>query len=137
MKLGRVTATGPDGPDTRLVGVLPDEGVVVDLAVAERLRLTRAGADPVAARRIAAALFPPSMAAAIGGGPAFTDAAGRALAEPPDEAVSKLDAVTWATPIDRWWCGTARRSSATCSTPTPAARSRCPRSSTAPPSTTR
>jgi 2-keto-4-pentenoate hydratase/2-oxohepta-3-ene-1,7-dioic acid hydratase in catechol pathway len=100
MKLGRVTATGPDGPDTRLVGVLPDEGVVVDLAVAERVRLTRAGADPVAARRIAAALFPPSMAAAIGGGPAFTDAAGRALAEPPDEAVSKLDAVTWATPID-------------------------------------
>jgi 2-keto-4-pentenoate hydratase/2-oxohepta-3-ene-1,7-dioic acid hydratase in catechol pathway len=96
----RTISSGPDGTTPRLVGVLPEQGIVIDLAVAERVGLVRNGAAPDAARRIAAALFPPSMAAAIGGGPAFLAAAGRAIAEPPDEAVTSIDTVQWTTPLD-------------------------------------
>jgi 2-keto-4-pentenoate hydratase/2-oxohepta-3-ene-1,7-dioic acid hydratase in catechol pathway len=100
VKLARILGRSPDGTDPRLVAVGVERGVVVDLAVAERVRLVEEGASPDAARRIAAALFPSSMAAAIGGGPAFLAAARRAAAEPPAEAVTGVGEVEWATPID-------------------------------------
>src|SRR5215207_8517843 len=78
MKLGRIWRQGPDGDVERLVAVHPGESRVVDLAAAESLRLQRQGATVAAARRLSAALFPSSMAAAIALGLQFTEAARRA-----------------------------------------------------------
>src|SRR3954447_141866 len=71
MKLGRIRRDSPDGKVLRLVAAHTGEGRVVDLATAEQARLRRAGATPAAARRVASALFPSSMSAAIAAGPAF------------------------------------------------------------------
>ena len=76
MKLGRIWRQGPDGDVARIVAVHPDEGRVVDLATAEGARLQQRGATTEAARRLGAALFPSSMAAAIALGTQFLDAAG-------------------------------------------------------------
>jgi 2-keto-4-pentenoate hydratase/2-oxohepta-3-ene-1,7-dioic acid hydratase in catechol pathway len=100
MKLSRILRTGPDGPEPRIVAVRPDDGIVVDLVTAEVVRMEREGASAVAARRLAHAMFPPSMAAAIGAGPAFRRAAERALADAGDEATFAFADVTWTSPID-------------------------------------
>ena len=75
MKLGRIWRQGPDGDVARIVAVHPEEGRVVDLATAEGARLQQRGATTEAARRLSAALFPSSMAAAIALGAQFLDAA--------------------------------------------------------------
>ena len=67
MKLGRIVREGPDGPEPRLVTVVPQEGRVVDLVSAERDRLEREGTTREAAARIASALFPASTAAGDSG----------------------------------------------------------------------
>lgn len=73
MKLGMIARETLDGPEPRLVAVEPAQGTVVDLRAAERIRLERLGATSPAARRMAAALFPASLAAAIGAGPEFIE----------------------------------------------------------------
>jgi hypothetical protein len=103
MRLGRVEVDGPDGPVARLVLVEPDRGRLIDLALAERERLRRQGATDEAARRIAAALFPPSMAAAIGAGPLFTEASARAVEVAAEVAVLPLDRARWLAPLDPPW----------------------------------
>jgi 2-keto-4-pentenoate hydratase/2-oxohepta-3-ene-1,7-dioic acid hydratase in catechol pathway len=100
MKLGRITREGPDGPTPRLVAVHPDDGRVVDLAAAERLRLLAEGATDQAARRLSAALFPPSMSDAIALGAAFPDAAQRADASAGDDATLGIDEVRWTAALD-------------------------------------
>lgn len=100
MRLGRVEVDGPDGPVPRLVLVERDGGRLIDLALAERERLRRVGASDEAARRVAAALFPASMAAAIGAGPLFTEAAARAVEAAAEAAVLPLDRARWLPPLD-------------------------------------
>ncbi len=100
MRLGRILRDGPDGPEPRTVAILPDDEVVVDLRVAERRRLERDGATAAAARRIAAALFPGSLAEAIGAGTAFRDAAALALEVPAPDAVLVFDDVRWISAVD-------------------------------------
>ena len=85
MKLARIARTSPDGPLPRLVVAQPEQQRVIDLVTAERLRLERQGATHDAALRLATALFPSSMTAAIALGDAFLAAARQAIASA-DEA---------------------------------------------------
>jgi 2-keto-4-pentenoate hydratase/2-oxohepta-3-ene-1,7-dioic acid hydratase in catechol pathway len=100
MKLGRISLPGPDGPEARLVLVLPQEGRAIDLATAERQRLERRGAAPEAARRLARALFPGSMAAAIALGDEFLEGAARAAAAEGGDASLPLEGLRWLPAID-------------------------------------
>jgi len=100
MKLGRIRRDGPDGKVARLVAVHPDEARVVDLATAEQARLRRAGATSAAARRVASALFPSSMSAAIAAGPAFLEAAERADIDAGADASLPMADVEWAAALD-------------------------------------
>jgi 2-keto-4-pentenoate hydratase/2-oxohepta-3-ene-1,7-dioic acid hydratase in catechol pathway len=100
MRLGRIWRQGPDGNVERLVAVHPDESRVVDLAAAESLRLQRQGATVAAARRLSAALFPGSMAAAIALGPQFTEAARRADEDADADASLPIDEVRWLAALD-------------------------------------
>lgn len=81
MKLARIAHQGPDGFSARLVVVQPEMGRVIDLATSERLRLEKQGATHDAALRLATALFPSSMAAALALGETFLLAARQACAE--------------------------------------------------------
>ncbi len=103
VRLGRIQVDGPDGPVPRLAVADPARGLVVDLVRAERLRLQRQGASPEAALRLAAALFPGSMAAAIGAGPLLVEAAARAVEADGDgdgDAALPLDEVRLLAPLD-------------------------------------
>ncbi len=90
MKLARIARTSPDGIIPRLVAVQLEQQRVIDLATAERLRLERQGATHEAARRLATALFPSSMTAAISLGDMFLAAARQAIETAPEEAVIPL-----------------------------------------------
>jgi 2-keto-4-pentenoate hydratase/2-oxohepta-3-ene-1,7-dioic acid hydratase in catechol pathway len=87
VKLGRVLAPGPDGPEPRIIVAGAAGEPPVDLRVAERLRLERSGATPVAAARISTALVPSSMTAALAGGQAFLEVACRAAVDASGDAV--------------------------------------------------
>ena len=100
MKLGRIAVNGPDGTVPRLVVALPEQQQVIDLLTAERLRLERRGATREAALRLATALFPSSMSAAIALGDAFLDAATRAVENADDEAILPLADVHIMSPLD-------------------------------------
>lgn len=100
MKLGRIEVSGVDGAIGRLVAVHPEEGCVVDLARAERLRLEAKGATPGAARLRAGALFPASMAQGIAMGDAFLESAREADARRGVDASLSLDAVDWLAAVD-------------------------------------
>jgi 2-keto-4-pentenoate hydratase/2-oxohepta-3-ene-1,7-dioic acid hydratase in catechol pathway len=100
MKLGRIWRQGPDGDVARIVAVHLDERRVVDLATAEGARLQRRGATPAAARRLSAAVFPSSMAAAIALGTQFLDAAQAADDSAGDDASMSVDDVRWLAPLD-------------------------------------
>jgi 2-keto-4-pentenoate hydratase/2-oxohepta-3-ene-1,7-dioic acid hydratase in catechol pathway len=100
MKLGRILREGPDGPQPRLVAVDIEGGAAVDLRDAERRRLQRSGATAEGALRIAAALFPGSLTAALGAGPVFFDWAATASTETGDEASLPLAGLTWAPAVD-------------------------------------
>jgi 2-keto-4-pentenoate hydratase/2-oxohepta-3-ene-1,7-dioic acid hydratase in catechol pathway len=100
VKLGRIRLDGPDGPVARLVLADPTRGLAVDLLRAERLRLQRQGASPEAAQRLAEALFPGSMAAAIGAGPLLVEAVARAVEAAGDDAALPLDQVRPLAPLD-------------------------------------
>ncbi|HEX6109062.1 MAG TPA: fumarylacetoacetate hydrolase family protein [Ktedonobacteraceae bacterium] len=101
MKLGRILRESLEGAVPRLVVVQPEHGRVIDLATAEYQRLLGTGASADAARRLASALYPGSMSAAIAAGPTFLTAAARtagALEE--DSSVLSLGEVKWLAPID-------------------------------------
>jgi 2-keto-4-pentenoate hydratase/2-oxohepta-3-ene-1,7-dioic acid hydratase in catechol pathway len=101
MKLGRILRDSLEGAVARLVVVQPEHGRVIDLATAEYQRLLDTGASADAARRLASALYPGSMSAAIAAGPTFLTAAARtagALEE--DSSVLSLGEVKWLAPID-------------------------------------
>jgi 2-keto-4-pentenoate hydratase/2-oxohepta-3-ene-1,7-dioic acid hydratase in catechol pathway len=100
VQLGRIQVEGPDGPLARLAFADPSRGRVVDLLRAERLRLERQGASAEAALRLAAALFPGSMAAAIAAGPLLLKAAARAVEAAGDDASLPLGEVRPLAPLD-------------------------------------
>ena len=77
MKLGRILRESLEGTVPRLVVVQPEHERVIDLASAEYQRLLATGASAEAARRLASALYPGSMSAAIAAGPTFLTAAAR------------------------------------------------------------
>lgn len=99
MKLGRILRSTPDGTEERVVLVEPDADRVIDLARAFALVQLRRGATPEAARRVARAIFPSSMAAAIGAGDIFIDSASDALAAA-DDASSAIGDVQWTGAVD-------------------------------------
>lgn len=100
MKLGRTRATGPDGDVARLVVVEPEDNRVIDLAMAERLRLQARGASDDRARALADALFPGSLSAALGSGDEFLEAVGRALDARRDDASRALEGARWLPAVD-------------------------------------
>src|SRR5258708_19527470 len=100
MKLARIARTSPDGVIPRLVAVQPEQQRVIDLATAERLRLERQGATHEAALRLATALFPSSMAAAISLGEVFLVAARQAIETAPEEAVIPLGDLQFLSALD-------------------------------------
>jgi 2-keto-4-pentenoate hydratase/2-oxohepta-3-ene-1,7-dioic acid hydratase in catechol pathway len=81
LRFARVAHEGPDGIEPRIVVSEPSAPRWIDLRAAERLRLERIGASAAAARRLASALAPGSLTAALEGGPAFREAAERAALE--------------------------------------------------------
>ena len=85
--IARTVHEGSDGPEARVVVAAPGTDGWVDLRRAERLRLERAGATTAGARRLAAALVPPSLSAALGGGAAFEETARAAVADPDPDAL--------------------------------------------------
>lgn len=100
MKLARVASFGPDGLIPRLVAVQVEQQRVIDLVTAVRLRLERQGASYEAALRLASALFPSSMTAAIALGDVFLLAARQAVEHVEEEAVTPLPAVRLLPPLD-------------------------------------
>jgi len=80
MKIARIAHDGPDGREARIVVAADDRWF--DVRAAERLRHERRGATAAAARRLAAAVAPGSLTAALETGDAFLEAALAALSEP-------------------------------------------------------
>jgi 2-keto-4-pentenoate hydratase/2-oxohepta-3-ene-1,7-dioic acid hydratase in catechol pathway len=101
MKLGRVLRDTLEGAVPRLVVVQPERERVIDLATAEFQRLLGTGASADAARRLASALYPGSMSAAIAAGPTFLAAAARTAESVEDgSGVLSLGLAQWLAPID-------------------------------------
>ncbi len=100
MKLARIAYQGPDGASARLVVVQPEVQRVVDLVTAERFRLERKGATREAALRLAMALFPSSMAAALGLGEQLLVAAHQASEGADEQANLALADVCFLPPLD-------------------------------------
>jgi 2-keto-4-pentenoate hydratase/2-oxohepta-3-ene-1,7-dioic acid hydratase in catechol pathway len=76
MHFSRIAIDSPDGPRPRILAAAdrtPDRWI--DVRAAERLRLLRGGASDEGANRLAAALVPGSLSAALCGGEAFIEAA--------------------------------------------------------------
>lgn len=85
MQLARIAVDTPDGPQARIVVARDDDpDDWIDIRAAERLRLIRAGATADGATRIAEAVAPGSLTAALQTGPAFREAA-LAAAQSQDE----------------------------------------------------
>ena len=100
MKLARIASSGPDGLIPRLAVVQVEQQRVIDLVTAGRLRLERQGATREAALRLARALFPSSMMAAIALGDVFLLAARQAVEHVEEEAVTPLSAARLLPPLD-------------------------------------
>ena len=101
MKLGRVLRESLEGAVPRLVVVQPERERVIDLVTAEFQRLLGTGASADAARRLASALYPGSMSAAIAAGPTFLAAAALTAESVEDgSAVLPLGLGQWLAPID-------------------------------------
>ncbi len=100
MKFARIASNGPDGVTPRLVIVQPEQGRVIDLLIAERTRLERQGATRAAALRLATALFPSSMTAALSLGNKFLTVSREIAAEAHPEAILPLVDLQLLTPLD-------------------------------------
>jgi 2-keto-4-pentenoate hydratase/2-oxohepta-3-ene-1,7-dioic acid hydratase in catechol pathway len=81
LRFARIAHESPDGIEPRVVASEPGADRWVDVRAAECRRLERGGASAVAARRLATALVPGSLTAALEGGTAFREAADRAAQE--------------------------------------------------------
>lgn len=100
MRIARLRIEGPDGPEPRIVAAPEDApSGWVDVRAAERLRLIGQGATPAAARRLAAALVPGSLTAALENGAAFTDALKAAVQDGPS-ASRVPEPATLLAPVD-------------------------------------
>lgn len=89
MRISRIRYDGPDGVEARLVVASTETGAGwVDVRLAERLRYERGGATARGARRLAEALVPGSLAAALEGGDAFLEAARTAAADSSGDALA-------------------------------------------------
>jgi 2-keto-4-pentenoate hydratase/2-oxohepta-3-ene-1,7-dioic acid hydratase in catechol pathway len=74
---------------------------VIDLATAEYQRLLATGASAEAARRLASALYPASMSAAIAAGPTFITAAALTISAIQNESATlPIENVQWLAPVD-------------------------------------
>ena len=101
MKIGRILRESLEGAVPRLVVVQPEDEQVIDLASAEYQRLLATGASTEAARRLASALYPGSMSAAIAAGPTFLTAVARTIdATESGSAALAIGQVQWLAPID-------------------------------------
>ena len=101
MKLGRILRESLEGAVPRLVVVQPEYERVIDLASAEYQRLLATGALAEAARRLASALYPGSMSAAIAAGPSFLTAVARTTGTiESGSVVLPFGQIQWLTPID-------------------------------------
>jgi 2-keto-4-pentenoate hydratase/2-oxohepta-3-ene-1,7-dioic acid hydratase in catechol pathway len=100
MRIGRIARQSWEGPSPSLVAVLPPEGRLVDLRLAERIRLERQGASRDGAQRVAEAFFPGSMTAALSLGPVFFEEAAEVMATAGDDASLPLAGATWLPPVD-------------------------------------
>ena len=98
MRLARIRHEGPDGAEARIV-IARSGGGWVDVRMAERLRLERAGASTEAAGRIAAAVVPGSLSQALAGGEAFFEAVA-AAAEGASGAAQVLPETAFVAPVD-------------------------------------
>src|SRR5258708_5435142 len=90
MKLGRILRESFEGAVPRLVVAQPERECVIDLASTEYQRLLRTGASADAARRLASALYPASMSAAIAEGPTFLASAARTVAASAEDGSAPL-----------------------------------------------
>lgn len=90
MFFGRMRHKAADGVQIRILVSDDPAAGWVDLRRHEAMRLQRGGALPEAALRLAAALVPESLSAALAGGDAFLDAARRAASAP--ERAALVDA---------------------------------------------
>jgi 2-keto-4-pentenoate hydratase/2-oxohepta-3-ene-1,7-dioic acid hydratase in catechol pathway len=86
-----------DGP--RIVVAAPDAARWYDVCASEALRLQRRGASAAAATRLAGALVPSSLTAALEGGPVFLEAARRAAADADGDA-AVVGELRFVRPID-------------------------------------
>lgn len=100
MKFARRAYNSPDGIIPRLVVVQPEQQRAIDLVVAERHRLQRQRATHEAALRLATALFPSSMSAAIALGDTFLSAARQAVESADEEAIIPLSDIQLLPPLD-------------------------------------
>ena len=100
MKLSRILRDGPDGEQLRTVAVIPEDEVVIDLRTAERRRLERRGASTAAAGRLAEALFPGSLTAALGAGEVFRNHVNLAIEDRDAAALVPFPEVNWAAAVD-------------------------------------
>jgi 2-keto-4-pentenoate hydratase/2-oxohepta-3-ene-1,7-dioic acid hydratase in catechol pathway len=99
MYLARIRRTDADGDSLRIVAAVHPNGPWIDVRTAYQRRLERHGATSEAARRLAAALVPSSMTAALSGGDAFLDAVNAELNDKADNVMIEGE-VTYAAPID-------------------------------------
>src|SRR5881227_3855232 len=101
MKLGRILRETLEGAVPRLVVVQPELERVIDLASAEYQRLLTTGASAEAARRLASALYPGSMSAAIAEGPTFLTAAAFTVGTIQDDSATlPISQLHWLAPVD-------------------------------------
>ena len=100
MKLGRILRPSIERSIPRLVAVLPEQQQVLDLATAEYMLLCEEGATQEAAHRVASAIFPGSMTAAIETGSRFLEAAHRCITRMPKHALLDIQHVVWLPPLD-------------------------------------
>jgi 2-keto-4-pentenoate hydratase/2-oxohepta-3-ene-1,7-dioic acid hydratase in catechol pathway len=99
MFLARTLADSPDGPEPRVAVTSEPSSGWIDVRASEHARLRRAGATRAGARRLAAALVPSSLTAALQTGEAFTDSLARTLADGSGD-VAPVTAPRFAVPVD-------------------------------------
>jgi 2-keto-4-pentenoate hydratase/2-oxohepta-3-ene-1,7-dioic acid hydratase in catechol pathway len=100
MRIGRAARHGLDGPEPRVVAVDLERDVAIDVQRAEQVRLQRSGSTARAARRLAAARIPASLAEGLGYAGYADVVREAAAADPPDDAVIALADVHWLAAID-------------------------------------
>jgi 2-keto-4-pentenoate hydratase/2-oxohepta-3-ene-1,7-dioic acid hydratase in catechol pathway len=100
VRIGRVERLGLNGPEARVVSVDLDRRRAIDLRRCEEARLLLEGNSPEAARRLAAARIPASLAAGLGA-IAFDRHVAEALSGPaPADSIVPLSEACWLPAID-------------------------------------